>query len=266
MYSIRTILKWFSTFVVVLILQLQNLYADPSRGNFYDSVKYYDFSKTWCCDSVLNLEYLDGTMSGDPKKFAFSEPLGIIGNNYQRFYIHFISVKKSKENPYKYIVTGKTRVKNNICPFEGTITIDTARAAITQLKPGLKIKTGTVSCSCVFRENKNTPNSGVITGILQTDWVLHNRQVHYDNIMGVADGYSNNEFRGTWSSYSEKLIKKCNWGNERIPDCSDLDTGAGEFSPSEQYLSNGWQSYRNQFGNTATAKKARAAECVKWWK
>jgi len=236
-------------FGLLFILALPfHLYAQPTiKTDFYDSAKYYDFSKLWHADSVLNLEYVDGTFYFDPKYFDFAEPLGFIGDNFQRFYIHFTSVKKSRKNPYQYFVVGKTKVKDNICKFNGTITIDSACFDLdTTMHLPSKIRQGYIKCTCTIRDGKHCKNSGVITGIMASNWCLYDGQICYDNINGVADGFSNNQFEGQWKSYSSTLVKKCNWGDGRIPDCGDLDIGAGEFFPNEKYLNNGWQDYREE--------------------
>ena len=259
--------KCYIVLLLILLCYVHCAAQHTGKGDFYDSAKYYDFSKIWHSDSVLNLEYVDDTFGSDPKKFGFPEPLGFIGDNYQRFYIHFTKVKKSKQNPYQYSVTGKTKVKNNICSFKGMITIDTACFDLDSTIPvSAKLRSGHVICSCIFNENRSSKNSGIISGSLGSDWCLYNGQICYDNINGVSDGFSNNEFKGQWKSYIGNIIKKCNWGDDRIPDCGDLDIGAGEFSPDDKYLKNGWKSYREQFDQTEAGKKANAIENAKWWK
>jgi len=260
-------IKYFTALLLGVLCYLNSLARHTGRGDFYDSSKSYDFSPLWRSDSVLNLEYVDDTFYCNPKYFNFSEPLGFIGNNYQRFYIHFTTVKKNKLNPYQYQVIGKTKVKNNICLFAGIITIDSAcYDNDTTLHLPRNIRRGYVTCSCIFREDTSCKNSGIITGFLCTDWCFYKGQLCYDNMEGVSDGYSNNEFEGQWKSYKGNIAKKCNWGNERIPNCGDLDVGAVEFSPDDKYLKNGWQSYRDQFKQTDEGRNARAIECAAWWK
>ncbi len=263
-------MRFIKCYIVLLLTLLCHVHSSAqrtARGDFYDSVKYYDFSKLWHADSVLNLGYVDGTFGSYPKRFGFPSSLGFIGDNYQRFYIHFISVKKCKQNPFQYIVEGKTKVKDNICSFNGTITIDTACFEVdTTIPVSAGLRRGYIICACTFNENKSCKHSGVITGSLATDWCLYHGQIWYDNIMGIADSYSNNEFRGKWKSYLGNIVKKCNWGDERIPDCGDLDVGTGDFSPNEKYLKNGWQSYSEHFDESVAGKKANAIENEKWWK
>ncbi|WP_440135596.1 hypothetical protein, partial [Chitinophaga sancti] len=83
--------------------------------DFTATIKDYDLTKLWRADTIQ--------AEGDGDIIPFPEPLGYIGDNYQRFCIHYTSVTKSKENPYQYIVCGKTKVKENICSFTGTITV-----------------------------------------------------------------------------------------------------------------------------------------------
>jgi hypothetical protein len=84
--------------------------------------------------------------------------------------------------------------------------------------------------------------------------------------MLVADGYRNNQWQGTWRSYKTGAAKVCNWGDWRIPESGGLDTGAGEFIPADEYLGNGWQSYRDQFDRDESVRaKALREERPGWW-
>src|SRR5690242_10027684 len=77
--------------------------------DYFPSIKNYDLSKLWQADSIQ--------IEGDGDNIPFPEPLGYIGDNFQRFYIHYISVTRSKNDPYQYNVYGKTMVRENICSF-----------------------------------------------------------------------------------------------------------------------------------------------------
>ena len=88
----------------------------------------------------------------------------------------------------------------------------------------------------------------------------------YDALDSNADGYFNNQFDGTWTSYKTGVSKMCNWGDYRIPDSKGLDGGAGEFIVNEKYKNNGWQNYVNMNSqDKAVAKKAVDEENRKWW-
>ena len=245
--------------LILLLFFLPMLAAAQPRAqtDFYQGVKNYDLSGLWRADSILDED--------DGGNLPFPEPLGYIGTNFQRFWIHYLSVRKSKTNPWEYEVTGKTRVGENICPFTGTITILKA-----QLYKGSDLppyKQGSVVCAIRFFENSTRPGSGSISGTLNTDFCLDSKhRLHYDAIEAAADGYSNNQVTARWKSYKTSLSKKCNWGDFRIPDSRALDGGAGEFTVDEKYVKNGWESYyRSYAGDDAEKAKFQAIEDRKWW-
>ncbi len=199
---------------------------------------------------------------------------GFIGNNYQRIRIKFINITKSKTQPDTYNVLGKSKVKDNIEAFSGTLHItnirktkETALGVDDELKgKGLKGQFVIIG-DYNFTENKGGNHPGIFKGSFRSDFYLDkNNKYHYDNIEEYADGYSNNEFVGQWLSYDGKLVKRCNWGDYRIPNSGNFDIGAGEFSPDGKYLKYGWQDVRNMDLHSIAGKKGFAAEKVTWWK
>ncbi|HTA81504.1 MAG TPA: hypothetical protein VK783_01090 [Bacteroidia bacterium] len=179
--------------------------------------------------------------------------VGFIGSNYQRIQIHYSSIVKDKSKPDEYLVKGKSKVKDNVCDFTGVITItktieneqytgDTGKAAMYVNLDS--VREGTLTAHYNFKEDSTQKFSGIFDGTLTSDFYLDiNYKPHYDNTMQGADDYSNNQFTGTWIMYGGKLIKKCNWGDYRIPDCGNLDVGVGNFTPDQKYIKNGWQNY-----------------------
>lgn len=87
------------TFSLVLIL-VTNAQL-PKSVDYFASIKNNNLSKLWRDDSIF--------IEGGPEKIKFPEPLGYIGDNYQRFYIHYTTVTKSQDNPYQYNVIGKKK-------------------------------------------------------------------------------------------------------------------------------------------------------------
>jgi hypothetical protein len=191
---------------------------------------------------------------------------GFIGDNYQRIRIKFITVTKSKSSPDVYLVYGKSMVKNNICEFRGTINISDIRkykkmsyGTDDEYKnKGIKgqyVILGTYN----FEENKAQTHSGIFKGAFQSNFYLDkNNKVHYDNIDLDSDGYTNNQFVGTWTAYNSALTKKCNWADFRVPESGDLDIGAGEFSPAGKYLKYGWLN--------VSEEQSLSYQPNKWWK
>jgi len=226
--------------------------------NVLDKFVEYDFSAIWT--------KTDNT-------FVY----GIIGTEHQRIRIKFISIKKNPNNQNEYIVHGKSKVKETICVFQGTITI----SEIKELKrlnygidneyedKGIKAQ-GIIIANYEFRENTEQKHSGTFTGQLFSKWYLDSKGlINYDDIQSFADSYSNNAFIGIWKSYITDHEKLCNWSDYRVPNANkDFDIGAGEFNVAEKYWSKGWLdiALKNQMPNPAIQRNKSTQEPEKWWK
>lgn len=197
-----------------------------------------------------------------------SSIFGFIGDNYQRIRIKLISVVKNKDNPSQYFVYGKSMVKDNVCEFQGTITITNVFNYKNTDVPG--VKQGKVIGDYLFYENPKQKHVGQFKGVFNTSWYVDkDGNLKYDDLADVADGFTNNEFVGTWTSYSGTLTKICNWGDHRIPMSGDLDDGTGEFHPSDKYQANGWLTYDQAYSGGISKDKedeARKLEQREWWK
>ena len=196
--------------------------------------------------------------------------LGFIGDNYQRLRIVILTATKQPGSPDTYSVTGKSMVKNVVRPFIGTMKITKASASpSSELEEDYKSakirEAGVVVGEYHFSEDTKQTNTGSFKGVFATYWYVdQNGRLQYDEVMAGADGYLNNQFAGTWTSYRSKASKPAHWGDSRIPVSGDLDMGAGEFSPDEKYIRNGWQSYRDAYSRQN--KRALAEENRQWWK
>jgi len=229
-------------------------------------------------NQILTSEYIDKTdIKNEFLKYDISSLLtqtenrrifGLIGDNYQRIRIKLISVIKNKDNPSQYFVYGKSMVKENICEFQGTITITNVFNFKETDMPG--IKQGKVVGEYLFNENPAQKHVGQFKGVFSSNWYLDKDGIlKYDDLSDVADGFTNNEFVGTWTSYSGTTIKICNWGDSRIPMSGDLDDGTGEFHPSDKYQANGWLTYDEAYSggyDKEKTERARKIEQMEWWK
>ena len=163
-------------------------------------------------------------------------------------------------------------VKNNVCDFHGTITINSIKVYKVKhwgvdneyKNKGIK-KQGLLIAKYHLGEDSTQTHSGVFDGILYTSWFIDKTgKLQYDKIESNSDNYRNNQYIGTWTDYTTKKKKVCNWADFRVPNCGDLDMGAGEFSPADKYLKFGWQTYRDAYFNDN--KQARQEEEKQWWK
>ena len=251
--------KQIATILTTLFLTGQIFAQEIPTSDFFTQIKDYDLSVAIASDSI----FIDEDMM-----IERPELLGFIGDNYQRFHIHFISIIQNPFNPYEYFAYGKTKVKNNICEFQGTIKITKARRYIEGDIP--TYKQGYAECEVNLYEESKQNSTGFFSGKLSTGFVIDDKGVfRYDAVAYVADGYSNNEFIGTWTSYKTKSTKKCNWGDRRIPESKELDIGDGDFMIDDKYVKNGWENYKlawNTYPETPAVIKARQKENEKWWK
>jgi hypothetical protein len=256
-FFMTTVFK-FIVFALILHAAIAANAQTPKSVDYFASIKNYDLRTLWHADSIQ--------AEGDGDKISFPEPLGYIGDNYQRFYIHFISIIKSKDNPYHYIVHGKTKVKDNICNFSGIIIV--TKALLYKESDDPKFRQGSVICDVTFYEDSTQTSSGIIKGKLTTGFYLDKKEtIHYDALMLVADSYSNNQCTANWTSYKTGNSKKCNWGDFRMPDSRELDSGAGDVVINHKFINNGWQTFVASYGaDEVQSKKALQIENSKWWK
>ena len=154
---------------------------------------------------------------------------GFIGENHQRIRVKILKVTKDSLNEHIYHISGKTMVKTNICEFSGDI-------FITKIRKYEKTSTG-------------------------VDGDFANK-LHYDDLNYASDSFTNNQFVGSWKSYSSNLAKLCNWGDYRIPNSGNFDIGAGDFSPNTKDVSLGWQTVIESYHS----EKAKKEETSTWWK
>jgi hypothetical protein len=234
----------------------------PKTTDFLNEITKYNFSELWTL-TKLKIE-------NDTSIVERQEPLGFIGENYQRFYIHFISVIQNPTVKLDYLIYGKTRVKENICSFQGQIVIKEARIYVEGDLPPLK--QGFVKGTYEFYEDSRQKDTGKLKGTFSTDFYIDNNgKIRYDAISFDADGFSNNQFIGIWTSYKLNESKKCNWGDYRIPECewkNGCDVGAAEFSINDKFIKNGWENYTwawNTYPESTDVMKARQKEEEKWW-
>ena len=234
-------------------------------------IRNADVSNIWTTDSVIaadDADFVNGKVVTIYHKYKKPEPLGFIGENYQRFYIHFDTVYKDKTNNLWYNIIGKTKVNSNICNFTGRLSFNEVTLN-SQDGTENDYKSYQLIGNYYFFEDSTKLGSGEFKGQFKINIVVdNNERISYDAIDLVSDGFRNNEFIGNWTSYKTRISKKCNWGDYRIPGCGDLDIGVGEFSVNEKYRKFGWQTFSNAFEgnyNSAESQKARLIEKKKWW-
>ncbi len=201
-------------------------------------------------------------------EFDENQPIGYLGNNFERLRIKFISVIKNPLDPTEYLIYGKSKVKNNICSFQGKLTID--RSITFNEDDDTLTLFGELSGHYTLFEDQKQPGTGIFKGVFETYFSFgENNEIVY----GSLTDYSTNQFEGNWTNYKTLKSIKCNWGDYRIPDSKNLDIGEGEFVPSDNYKNLGWESYLINLGksiegvenNRNKELEAIRIEKEKWW-
>ena len=254
----KTILRYVTLCFLVVLSVIQSHAQNITTNNFYKGIKSYNLSTVWTADSIQTEKEEGGT-----EKVKRAEILGFIGSNFQRLQIHFTSIQKNIKNPYQYFAFGKTMFKGKVCAFKGTITIKQAELHTSDIS---NYQQGYSTCEVILYEDKKGFSSGFIKGKLKSNFAIDNQKhFRYDALLLVSDSFSNNEFVGTWTSYKTGIFKKCNWGDYRIPDCGDLDSGAGEFYVSDKYVQNGWTSYMLETKAVDAGIVKHKVKNKNWW-
>ncbi|MCK4920558.1 MAG: hypothetical protein KAS71_05895 [Bacteroidales bacterium] len=186
------------------------------------------------------------------------ERLGFIGEDFERIQIHFNSIIHNYDNPYEYLVYGKSMVKNSVCEFQGSIII--YEVGFESGSTDSSIRLGFINGDFLFYENKSCLHSGIFQGEFRTNFYLDKTEtLYYDDIDSEEYTFINNSFTGKWFHYDSDLEQVCNWGDKRIPESSGLDIGLEKFKPSFQYFKSGWEDYNKE-------KEQDTVESVPWWK
>jgi len=234
--------------------------APPPGTDYLAPLKTKDLGRLWRADRLV----FYGTKNSD----VFPEPLGFIGANYQRFYLHYSSVRPDPASPYVYRVSGKTRVKANVCAFTGTITVVKAELYKAPNAEYPQFREGELTCRVELAEDRRQSGSGTISGTLTTYFYLDAKGQPQYNTLEPADGFSNNQCVATWTSYATQQRKPCHWGDFKISESGDLDFSVSDFEVAAKYVPNGWQTYMAALegqGDSPKTRQARAEEKRPWW-
>jgi hypothetical protein len=234
--------------------------ASPPGTDYLAPLKAKNMSYLWRAHRLA--------FYGNKSPDVFPEPLGFIGTNYQRFYLHYTSIRPDPARPYVYLVSGKTRVKTNVCAFTGTITVTKAQLYKAPNAEYPQFREGELTCRVELAEDRQQPGSGTIRGMLTTYFYLNAKSQPQYNTLEPADGFSNNQCVATWTSYTTQQRKPCHWGDFKIPESGDLDFSVSDFEVAAKYVANGWQTYMAALeghDDTPKTRQARAEEKRPWW-
>lgn len=187
---------------------------------------------------------------------------GIIGLNYKRIRIH-ISDTKQKEGELEFIVKGKSNVSGNICDFKGTLKV----LKVYEINENYDFPgQASLFAEYEFFEDSTQNHVGIFKGTFECAIIIdHNtKEIKLDESFAIADGYYNRTYVGTWDSYKKGTLKKCIWGDYRLPFTFDFDGGDGEMMVNQKYVKNGWTTFGD--GSEYEYSKGKPRLKKQWWK
>lgn len=226
----KIILLW------LMVFMSPSLFAEQTSKQCFS--RYLDSKAHFINDDKFDKFDFSGILADSRTKF-----LGYIGADYHRLHINFSNVKKASHT--KYIVSGEYKISAEARPFNGEIQITKIRK-YTNLNYGVddfmkgKINAQGIALASYFLKGDGDFQA---KGQMLMKWYIDSdKRLAYDDISEDEDMYANNLFCGE-CKVGKAQIKPCAWGHYRIPNSGDLDIGAGEFSPSQKYINNGWSDF-----------------------
>ena len=223
-------------FFYLVIFMSSTLFAEQTSKQCFS--RYLDSKAHFINDDKFDKFDFSGILADSRTKF-----LGYIGADYHRLHINFSNVKKASHT--KYIVSGEYKISAEARPFNGEIQITKIRK-YTNLNYGVddfmkgKINAQGIALASYFLKGDGGFQA---KGQMLIKWYIDSdKRLAYDDISEDEDMYANNLFCGE-CKVGKAQIKPCAWGHYRIPNSGDLDIGAGEFSPSQKYINNGWSDF-----------------------
>jgi hypothetical protein len=174
---------------------------------------------------------------------------GVFDTMYQRIQFHFESIQRDKMDGCVYHISGYDRLKGLVTPFNGQVKIEKIKKNVGNIyepeKPS-DDKLVEFTGAFQFREDNKAKGSGVFAGTVYFMLTLNKENKLVDDLGEyMGDGFYNFIYDGSWTSYKSGKVKKCVWGEGRLPNTGDFDIGDGDIVVNEKYLKNGWEHDEN---------------------
>jgi len=161
-----------------------------------------------------------------------------------------------------FTIYGKSNVNGNICDFKGNIRI----IKVFEILENYDFNgQGEIFAEYQLFEDKTQNHVGFFKGVFECAVKIdhNNKTIKLDDSFAITDGYFNRSYVGTWTNYKSKIIKKCIWGDYRLPFTFDFDCGDGEMKICDKYVKNGWESFNNSNEYEMIHNKLQLKN--KWW-
>ncbi|MFV0330250.1 MAG: hypothetical protein ACK5KL_10605 [Dysgonomonas sp.] len=208
-------------------IQMDNIYyPNPYRNNNlseYYSPDQIDFSKDFLFLETKRTEA--NAFLVDVSKYSFEPDIfctgdsgqnGIFDKDNQQIKIHITKTEKIDNDSLAFHIVGKSDMKGVICQLEGKITIlSVYKYMADRVYPGQ----GIIFARYEFFENKEQEHPGIFRGIFKATIRINPKiqKIKLDERLNRGNLYNNRTYVGTWTTYDGETIKKCIWGDNRLP-------------------------------------------------
>lgn len=174
---------------------------------------------------------------------------GILGDKYTRIEI-FIHPEVERIDSLTFTVNGKTKVGKNICDFIGEIFIEHIYKVWERANDPDSPNYYVMVCNYLFTEDKEQFGTGFFKGTYGVYCYIDeaNKKVCLDIDAGGGE-LNNRNYVGIWQNYKTKALKRCIWGEYRLPYTFDFDIGDEDMHVNPKYNSPEWEQWQSEIFN-----------------
>ena len=182
---------------------------------------------------------------------------GILGDKYTRIEL-FIHPEVERIDSLTFKVKGKSKVGKNICDFTGEIQIEHIYNIWERANDPDSPNYYVMVCNYLFTEDKAQYGTGFFKGTYGAYCYIDkaNKKICLDIDAGGGE-LKNRNYVGIWQSYKTKAVKRCIWGDYRLPYTFDFDIGDEDMRVNPQYNSPEWEEWQSEIVNPEEKKH--------WW-
>ena len=212
----------------------------------------YVFERALFNSEQFTYENIDG--ESYYKETSFN---GILGDKYTRIEL-FIHPEVERIDSLTFKVKGKSKVGKNICDFTGEIQIEHIYNIWERANDPDSPNYYVMVCNYLFTEDKAQYGTGFFKGTYGAYCYIDkaNKKICLDIDAGGGE-LKNRNYVGIWQSYKTKAVKRCIWGDYRLPYTFDFDIGDEDMRVNPQYNSPEWEEWQSEIVNPEEKKH--------WW-
>ena len=212
----------------------------------------YVFERALFNSEQFTYENIDG--ESYYKETSFN---GILGDKYTRIEL-FIHPEVERIDSLTFKVKGKSKVGKNICDFTGEIQIEHIYNIWERANDPDSPNYYVMVCNYLFTEDKAQYGTGFFKGTYGAYCYIDkaNKKICLDIDAGGGE-LNNRNYVGIWQSYKTKAVKRCIWGDYRLPYTFDFDIGDEDMRVNPKYNSPEWEEWQSEIVNPEEKKH--------WW-